>query len=79
MIGLAGRLSAPALPLGIARSIMKLRILIWTLGLAFVGYALGGRGGPNPAHETVGAILGAAIGFCVGWGLQRLLELGRRH
>jgi uncharacterized membrane protein len=59
--------------------LMKLRILIWTLGLGFVGYALGGRGGPNPAHETVGAILGAAIGCCVGWGLQRLLEMGRRR
>lgn len=60
-------------------SVMKLRIWVWTFGLAFVGYALGGRSGPNPAHETVGAILGAAVGFCVGWGLQRLLEMGRRR
>jgi hypothetical protein len=58
---------------------LKLRIWIWTFGLAFVGYALGARGGPNPVHETVGAILGAALGFCVGWGLQRLLEMGRRR
>jgi len=60
-------------------SIMKLRVWIWTIGLAFVGYALGGRGTPSPARETVGAIFGAVVGFCVGWGLQRLLEMGRRH
>jgi hypothetical protein len=59
---------------------MKLRVLIWTVGLAFVGYALAERGAvPNPARETIGALLGAAVGFCVGWGLQRLLEMGRRH
>jgi hypothetical protein len=59
---------------------MKLRVWIWTFGLAFVGYALSGRGAvQSPVRETVGAILGAAVGFCVGWGLQRLLEMGRRH
>jgi hypothetical protein len=59
---------------------MKLRVLIWTVGLAFVGYALAGREAVrNPVHETIGALLGAAVGFCVGWGLQRLLEMGRRH
>jgi predicted permease len=58
---------------------MKLRIWIWTFGLGFVGYALGARAGPNPVRETVGAILGAVVGFCVGWGLQRLFEMGRRH
>lgn len=59
---------------------MKLRIWIWTFGLGFVGYALGARGlSPSAARETVGAILGAVVGFCVGWGLQRLLELGRRR
>ena len=59
---------------------MKLRIWIWTFGLGFVGYALGARGAaPTPARETVGAILGAVVGFFVGWGLQHLLELGRRR
>jgi hypothetical protein len=59
---------------------MRLRVWIWTFGLAFVGYALGGRGASaSPARETMGAILGAVTGFCVGWGLQRLLELGRRR
>jgi hypothetical protein len=59
---------------------MKLRVWIWTFGLAFVGYALSVRGAvQSPVRETVGAILGAAVGFCVGWGLQRLLEMGRRH
>ena len=59
---------------------MKLRVWIWTFGLAFVGYALGGRGASaSPARETMGAILGAVAGFCVGWGLQRLLDLGRRR
>jgi len=58
---------------------MKLRVWIWTFGLAFVGYALAGRGSPSPLRETVGTILGAMVGFCVGWGLQRLLEMGRRR
>jgi hypothetical protein len=59
---------------------MKLRVWIWTFGLAFVGYALSARGVvQSPIRETLGAILGAAVGFCVGWGLQRLLEMGRRH
>jgi hypothetical protein len=66
-------------PSNFASSSMKLRVWIWTFGLAFVGYALAGRGIPSPARETVGAILGALVGFCVGWGLQRLLELGRRR
>jgi len=59
---------------------MRLRVWIWTFGLAFVGYALGGRGASaSPARETIGAILGAIVGFGVGWGLQRLLERGRRR
>ncbi|HZS97303.1 MAG TPA: hypothetical protein VFA40_11035 [Terriglobales bacterium] len=59
---------------------MRLRVWIWTFGLAFVGYALAGRGASaSPARETIGAIVGAAVGFCVGWGLQRLLDLGRRR
>lgn len=67
-------------PSGSAPLIVKLRIWIWTFGLAFVGYALAQRGSvPSPRRETVGAILGAAVGFCVGWGLQRLLEMGRRR
>lgn len=48
--------------------------------MAFVGYSLGGRGvSASPARETVGAILGAVVGFCVGWGLQRLFDLGHRR
>jgi len=59
---------------------MKLRVWIWTIGLAFVGYALANRGAtPSPARETVGAIVGAIVGFGVGWGLQHLLEMGRRR
>ena len=58
---------------------MKLRVWIWTIGLAFVGFALAGRGAPSHSRETVGTILGAMVGFCVGWGLQRLLEMGRRR
>ena len=26
-----------------------------------------------------GAIIGGVVGFAVGWGLQQLLEMGRRH
>ena len=59
---------------------MKLRVWIWTIGLAFVGYALANRGAtPSPARETAGAIIGAILGFGVGWGLQHLLEMGRRR
>lgn len=59
---------------------MKPRVWIWTIGLAFVGYALAGRGAiENPVREIGGAALGGAVGFCVGWGLQRLLEMGRRR
>jgi hypothetical protein len=49
---------------------MKLRIWIWTFGMAVSA---------SPARETMGAIFGAIVGFCVGWGLQRLLDLGRRR
>jgi hypothetical protein len=59
---------------------MKARVVIWTLGLAYVGYALAGRlPMPRPANEIVGTLAGAALGFGVGWGLQRLLEAGRRR
>jgi hypothetical protein len=59
---------------------MRLRVWIWTIGLAFVGYALANRGAtPSPVRETVGAMVGAIVGFAVGWGLQRLLEMGRRR
>jgi hypothetical protein len=54
--------------------------LIWTIGLAIVGYSLAGRSSmPHPTAEAVGALLGGVVGFGVGWGLQRLLELGRRR
>jgi hypothetical protein len=59
---------------------MKLRVWIWTIGLAFVGYALADRcATSSPVRETVGASIGALVGFGVGWGLQRLLDLGRRR
>jgi hypothetical protein len=59
---------------------MKLRPLIWTIGLAFAGYSLAPRL-PMPLRtaEIVGALGGAVIGFAVGWGLQHLLTLGRRR
>ena len=59
---------------------MKLRILIWTIGLAYAGYAMAWKlPWPRPTSEIVGTLGGAAVGFCVGWGLQRLFELGRRQ
>jgi len=59
---------------------MKLRPLIWTFGLAYVGYLLSGKlPMARPTAEIVGTLAGAAVGFGVGWGLQRLLELGRRR
>lgn len=59
---------------------MKLRPLIWTIGLAYVGYALAWKlPMSRPTAEIVGTLAGAAVGFAVGWGLQRLLELGRRR
>ena len=59
---------------------MKLRIWIWTIGLAFVGYALADRGAaPSPVRETLGASIGAIVGFGVGWGLQRLRPISSRR
>lgn len=59
---------------------MRPRVLIWTIGLAIVGYSLAGRSSmPHPTAEAVGALVGGLVGFGVGWGLQRLLELGRRR
>ena len=59
---------------------MRPRVWIWTIGLAIVGYSLAGRSTmPHPTVEIVGTLIGAAVGFGVGWGLQRLLELGRKR
>jgi len=59
---------------------MKVRVWIWTIGLAFVGYMLGTKGAiENPMHMIGYTLIGAIVGFGVGWGLQRLLEMGRRH
>jgi hypothetical protein len=59
---------------------MKLRPYIWTLGLAYVGYVLSAKlPMARPTAEIVGTVAGGVVGFGVGWGLQRLLELGRRH
>jgi len=58
---------------------MELRVWIWTVGLAVAGYFLAARGVASPARQLAGAVGGAAVGFSVGWGLQRLLEIGRRR
>jgi hypothetical protein len=59
---------------------MRARVLIWTIGLAFVGYSLAGRSAmAHPQAEVIGVVAGAVIGFAVGWGLQRLFEMGRKH
>jgi hypothetical protein len=59
---------------------MRPRVFIWTIGLAIVGYSLAGRSNmAHPTAEAIGALVGGVIGFGVGWGLQRLLELGRRR
>jgi len=62
---------------------MKLRPLIWTIGLAFAGYSLAPRlPFARPTAEIVGALGGAVVGFLIGWGLQwalqRMSQLGRR-
>jgi hypothetical protein len=58
---------------------LRLRIWIWTFGLAYAEYVLAGRGVvENPARQVGGAALGALIGFGIGWGLQRLLEPPRK-
>jgi len=58
---------------------MKLRVWIWTIGLAVAGYSIAGRGVESPVRQIAGAVGGAAVGFSIGWGLQRLLEIGRRR
>jgi len=59
---------------------MRARVLIWTIGLAIVGYSLAGRSSmAHPQAEIIGVVCGGVAGFAVGWGLQRLLQMGRRH
>ena len=50
---------------------MKMKGWVWTCVLAFLGYAVSGKGAiENGVHELVGTIIGALLGFAIGWGLQ---------
>ena len=59
---------------------MKLKIWIWTGVLAFLGYSIGAKGAiENNADELIGLIGGAALGFVIGWSLQRYDEKRKRQ
>lgn len=59
---------------------MKLKVWIWTGVLAFLGYSIGAKGAvENIADELIGAIGGGALGFLIGWGLQRYDKRRKRH
>jgi membrane protein DedA with SNARE-associated domain len=54
---------------------LKPRIWIWTAGLAFVGYAIAGKSAiENVQAELIGVFVGAAIGFIIGWTIQRRVQ-----
>jgi hypothetical protein len=58
---------------------MKLKVVIWTGVLAFLGYSIGAQGAiENVAGEFIGAISGALVGLLIGWGLQRYEERARK-
>lgn len=59
---------------------MKPKVWIWTAVLAFLGYSLGGKGAiEHPTKELLGAVAGGALGFSIGWGIQRYDERRKRH
>jgi membrane protein DedA with SNARE-associated domain len=59
---------------------IKPKVWIWTAVLAFLGYSLGGKGAiEHPTKELLGAVAGGALGFSIGWGIQRYDERRKRH
>lgn len=51
---------------------MPKKVWIWTVVLAFLGYALEAKGAiESPMRELIGTCLGAALGFFIGWMLHR--------
>ena len=58
---------------------MKPKVWIWTGVLAFLGYAIGGKSAiENMKSELFGVLIGAAVGFLVGLGLQYYDERRRQ-
>jgi hypothetical protein len=50
---------------------MKPKVWIWTVVLSFLGYSLAGKGAiTNGWHEAIGLLLGAILGFSIGWAMQ---------
>ncbi len=59
---------------------MKAKVWIWTGVLAFLGYSIGGKSAvEHMSDELVGAASGAALGFVIGWSLQKYDEKRDRH
>lgn len=57
---------------------LKPRVWIWTVALAFVGYAMAGKSTIGDVHaELIGVFGGAALGFIIGWIVQQHVERSR--
>ena len=58
---------------------MRPKVWIWTGVLAFLGYSLGAKGAIEKlTDELIGFVAGGALGFVIGWGLQRYDERRKR-
>jgi membrane protein DedA with SNARE-associated domain len=58
---------------------MKPKVWIWTGVLAFLGYSIAAKTAiENTSHEVEGLVVGASLGFLIGWGLQRYDERRER-
>lgn len=57
---------------------LNLRVVIWTIGLGFVGYSLAARSAHSQSDSVValgtvgGAVIGFAVGTLISWVFRRL-------
>jgi len=59
---------------------MKPKVWIWTAVLSLLGYSIATKGAiTNGWHELAGLLVGAALGFSIGWGLQLYDERHKRR
>jgi len=45
---------------------MNLRLILWTLCMAYVGFLLANTNGASPLTVAIAAFIGALIGFALG-------------
>jgi len=46
--------------------LMNLRLILWTLCMAYVGFLLANTNGASPLNVAIAAFIGALIGFALG-------------